>query len=323
MDEVKKALVDVPVLLIFFNRPDTFKQVFEKVKEARPSILFLACDGPRKDRADDEAKIAECKQIAEDIDWECEVYKNYSEVNLGCGMRPYSAIDWAFSIVNRLVIIEDDCVVEPSLFTYQQQLLSRYEKDSRIAIISGFNHFKDWDCGSDSYFFTKSGATLAWGTWKRVWQLYDFEIQNGVSPRCEELLKKEIRSKRVAKKRIIEWNRIHDDIKTRGKIDYWDLQFGFIKYTQSMLTIVPKHNMVCNIGIGVGATHSSTQVQSSWKPGDILQMPTTPIDNPIHHPDCIICDHAYDEKYFNEMKSPNLFRRVKRKIKMTLRRIGK
>lgn len=59
---MKRALVDVPVLLIFFTRPDTFKKVFEKVKEARPSKLFLACDGPRDNRSDDAEKIAECKK---------------------------------------------------------------------------------------------------------------------------------------------------------------------------------------------------------------------------------------------------------------------
>ena len=323
MSELKKSLVDLPVLLIFFNRPETFRQVFEKVREARPSKLFLACDGPRKDRADDIANVEECKRIAEQIDWECEVYKKYSEENLGCGRGPYSAITWAFSIADKVVVVEDDCVVDPSLFTYQKQLLDKYENDSRIAAISGFNHFKDWDCGEDSYFFTKTGATLAWGTWKRVWDQYNFELERGVSPRCRQLLMKDIRSQRVAKKRILEWNRIHDDIKRRGKIDYWDLQFGFIKFTQSMLTIVPKHNMVCNIGIGAWATHSSTQVQSSWSPGDILLMPTAPMEDPIRHPDCVICDHAYDEKYFNEMKSPNLYRRAKRKLRMILRKAEK
>ena len=36
---------DVPVLLIFFNRPETFEKVFEQVKLARQSKLFLYQDG--------------------------------------------------------------------------------------------------------------------------------------------------------------------------------------------------------------------------------------------------------------------------------------
>ena len=68
---------DVAVLLLFFNRPSTFGQVFAEVKKARPSRLFLYQDGPRGER--DMAGIKVCREIAEDIDWECEVYRMYQE----------------------------------------------------------------------------------------------------------------------------------------------------------------------------------------------------------------------------------------------------
>ena len=44
---MKSALVDVPVLILFFNRPQQLSQVFEQVKKARPSRLFLYQDGAR------------------------------------------------------------------------------------------------------------------------------------------------------------------------------------------------------------------------------------------------------------------------------------
>ena len=78
--------VDVPVYMNFFSRPDTFQYVFEAVREAKPSMVFLSCDGARENRKDDEENIKKCKEIAEQIDWECTVYKNYSKQNLGCGM---------------------------------------------------------------------------------------------------------------------------------------------------------------------------------------------------------------------------------------------
>ena len=34
---MKSALVDVPVLILFFNRPQQLSQVFEQVKKARPA----------------------------------------------------------------------------------------------------------------------------------------------------------------------------------------------------------------------------------------------------------------------------------------------
>ena len=69
------AKTDIAVLLLFFNRADTFRQVFEAVKEARPSKLFLYQDGPRGER--DMAGIEACRAIVSDenIDWECEVHR--------------------------------------------------------------------------------------------------------------------------------------------------------------------------------------------------------------------------------------------------------
>ena len=41
--------IDVAVLILFFNRPEHLKKVFEEVRKARPSRLFLYQDGPRSE----------------------------------------------------------------------------------------------------------------------------------------------------------------------------------------------------------------------------------------------------------------------------------
>ena len=74
---MKSALVDVPVLILFFNRPQQLSQVFEQVKKARPSRLFLYQDGARNER--DLPGIKACREIVSQIDWECEVERLYQE----------------------------------------------------------------------------------------------------------------------------------------------------------------------------------------------------------------------------------------------------
>ena len=83
------ALVDVSVLLIFFNRPGTFGQVFEQVRKARPSRLFLYQDGARGPQ--DRDGIEACRRIAGGVDWDCEVHKFYQSCNLGCNPSGYIA----------------------------------------------------------------------------------------------------------------------------------------------------------------------------------------------------------------------------------------
>ena len=131
------AKIDVAVLLLFFNRPESFSQVFAEVKKARPSKLFLYQDGPRGER--DMAGIKACREIAEDIDWECEVHRMYQEKNVGCDPSEYLSQKWAFSIIDKCIVLEDDDVPSQSFFPFCKEMLDRYEHDDRIVMVAGFN----------------------------------------------------------------------------------------------------------------------------------------------------------------------------------------
>lgn len=313
---MNKANIDLSVLLIFFTRPDTFEKVFEQVRIARPSKLLLACDGPREGRLDDVENINACKKIVENIDWECEVYQRYSEVNLGCGQGPATAISWAFSIVDKLLILEDDCVANPTLFPFMKEMLDYYENDTRIGLISGFNHFRQWDTNGFSYCFTKTGPTLGWATWKRVWDTYDYYVSQMKDEYLQKILEKEVYNTRVGKKRCQAWLRAYDETRKK-KVAYWDIQFGFVKYTQSYLAIVPAGNLIYNIGAGAGATHTSKVSKTKWKPGQVMFMPTMDLEFPIKHPPYVVCDRMYDESYFRQ-GYPNWLSRIIRLIKRKL-----
>ena len=302
--------VDIPVLLIFFARPDTFKAVFERIRQAKPSILFLACDGPRPGRSEDAEKILQCKQIAENIDWECRVYRKYSDRNLGCGIGPSSAIEWAFKYVDRLFILEDDCVPDLSIFPYMQNLLEKYKDDERVGVISGFNHFQKWDCGSFDYCFTKTGATLGWGTWKRVWDKYDYSIKDFDDPYYQRILQRELINPRAGKRRISMWKDTRQRLAAGENISWWDHQFGFVKYANSYLTIVPKENLIYNIGVGAGSSHAAHLNARKWRIGDVCFMPTGTMPAGLKHPNHVICDRAYDEEYFRRIAYPGFIRKV-------------
>lgn len=305
--------IDLSVLLIFFARPDTLCEVFDKVKKARPSRLFLACDGPREGNEIDKERVLECQRVVSEIDWECEVHTRYSEENQGCGKGPANAISWAFTFTDRLVILEDDCVVDDTFFPFMQEMLDRYASDERVGLVSGFNHFKDWDAGGNSYLFTKCGATLAWGTWRRVWEKYDFYVRDAHDEYLSRLIAAEVIHPRAGRNRVADWHRAADETAVQ-KVKYWDYQFGFVKYTQSYLAIVPTGNLVYNIGVGPGSTHTENHKKTVWKPGRILFMPTVPMQFPIKHPKYVICDRAYDNAFF-KMIYPSRFVKLWRKIK--------
>lgn len=305
---------NLSVLLIFFARPDTLKVVFSEIKKARPSKLFLACDGARENVKGEAERVDLCKKIVSHIDWDCEVLTHYSDVNLGCGRGPETAISWAFEHTDKLVILEDDCVPSESFFPYMEEMLNYYDNDNRIGIISGFNHFQEWNCGNNSYCFTKYGATLGWGTWKRVWDKFDFHVDLISDEYCQKLLRNDIPNKKSMLSRMKSWQTANIETHNK-KVNYWDIQFGFVKYSQSYLCVVPKTNLIYNIGVGIGSTHTELGKKKEWKLGQVLFMPTKDLFFPLQHPKYVICDREYDERCFNIVLHKSFLRKAINKLK--------
>ena len=68
------------VLLIFFNRIDDTKSVFEQIRIAQPPRLYLACDGARKFVDGENDLVNNLRNwILEHIDWPCEVHTLFRE----------------------------------------------------------------------------------------------------------------------------------------------------------------------------------------------------------------------------------------------------
>ena len=312
---------NVPVLMVFFNRSKPLEKVFESVRNAKPKILFLAQDGAREGNKNDKKGIEECREVVKNIDWDCEVHTDFSEVNLGCGKRMSSAITWAFESVDRLIILEDDCVPDKAFFPFADELLEKYKDDSRISMISAMNHLESYDNGNnDSYLFCNSGAIWGWATWKRQWESYDFnmgfieeqdafnKIKNSKLPRYyrRDLLKQ-------GKNRL-------SVLKSGKKLSSWTFQFNMIGFLNNQLTIVPKVNMISNVGLTTESTHASSDIKMIPKGlRKVFFMETQSIEFPLKHPQEVICNTKFDKKVWRLMGLP-FFVSIHRKLSSIIRR---
>ena len=144
-----------PVAFIIFNRPDTTAKVFNEIAKARPPKLLVVADGPRVNRVGEADRVTATRAIIEKVDWPCEVLCNFSDINLGCKARVASGLDWVFAQVPEAIVLEDDCLPDPSFFRFCQELLDHYRQDKRVGMISGDNFQFVRSYHSDSYYFAK------------------------------------------------------------------------------------------------------------------------------------------------------------------------
>lgn len=319
---MQKYLVDVAVLLIFFNRPDTFRCVFEQVKKARPSRLYLSCDGAREGNQDDLIKIAECKRIAEDIDWDCQVYHNYSDVNLGCGKGPKAGMDFMFRQEEYGVILEDDCIPSISFFSFCKDVLEKYRDDERIFCITGINAEKESKDCEDSYFFGVSGTNCGWATWKRNWDKIDYQMRFMQAEYIGKLLLENSKLWNGKRRAIKEYKRLYNDyerISQGENVSFWDEQWHMVRQLNHQLCVIPSKNLITNIGVGADSTHAKT-VHADLKRGETVGKPSVlfnrryEIEFPLKHPDYVIQNVVYD-KMFKKAFYDNFWLKVKWKLK--------
>lgn len=246
---MKDILKTAPIIFIFFNRPDYTQIVFEQIKLAKPSKLFLISDGPRDDNNEDIILCAKSRKIVENIDWKCDVKINYSQFNLGCKKRVSSGISWAFNFTEEAIILEDDCVPNMSFFLFCTELLIKYKNHDNIYQING-SCFLNIITIKESYFFSKYNHTWGWATWKRAWDKFEIENDNFENDF------KSISFHSVNERKY--WHKIFLKYFS-GEIDTWDYPWMFTMWKNRGLSVYPTKNMVKNIGFREDATHTKSK----------------------------------------------------------------
>jgi hypothetical protein len=275
-----------PVVLIIFKRPDTTARVFEAIREAQPSQLFVIADGYRPERPGELEKCEATRAIVNQVDWDCNVIKNYSDINLGCATRVSSGLDWVFEQVEEAIILEDDCLPNATFFPFCDELLEQYRFDHRVNSISGNNFQFGRRRTNYSYYFSVYNHSWGWATWRRAWQKYDLYIK----------LWKEIQQTNYLENILIDseavgyWSRIFESVYENPLGITWDYQWIFTNWMQNSLSIIPNVNLVSNIGFGSDATHCTSNGTSVYE-----NMQVSEIDFPLRHPPYIIRDLKADK----------------------------
>lgn len=276
---MNQSKIDVSVLILFFNRPDHLSEVFDEVKKARPSRLFLYQDGPRGDR--DMPGIEACRDLVDDIhiDWECDVCRLYQEKNYGCDPSEYLSQKWAFSMTDKCIVLEDDDVPSQSFFPFCKELLDKYENDGRVWMIAGFNS-EETAPVDESYFFTSVFSIWGWASWKRVVDTWDAEYswmedKEKLAKVNSVITEKKLRSDIIS---------MCYDHKASGKA-YYESIFWASMLLNDGIAIMPSKNLINNRGVSDDSTHFQGSMKTMpHKLRKQFSMPRYELSFPLVHP---------------------------------------
>jgi hypothetical protein len=301
--------LDIPVVLLCFNRPEPTRHVMEAIRQARPPRLYVVADAPRPSRPSEAEHCAEVRRIATTVDWPCEVLTAFAQENMGCRLRVSSGLTWAFAQSPELIILEDDCVPHPEFFRFCQEMLERHRHDERIFAISGDNFHRRNTRNGASYHFSRIFHCWGWASWDRAWKTVDLDMTEWPAIRDGGWLTDQLFNPIGVK----HFHEVFEKTR-RGKNSSWAYRAMLSSMAGNRMTIRPNVNMVTNIGQGADATHT----QDIGVFGDI---PAEGATFPLLHPPHQIPDSQADARTM-KLYHWTLGRRVRAKLGRAWRKLA-
>jgi len=280
-----------PILFMVFNRPDKTARVWERIRQAKPTKLYVSADGPRKTRPDDADKCKKVRELVSQVDWDCDVQYLFHEDNLGCTMAGKTAFDWVFSREDEMIQLEDDVLPTLSFFWFMQEMLEKYKDNPRVCYVCAENY--GIRNGDATYFFSQYGGSWGWATWKRVYQKWEYNLESLIE--------------------VVNNESFINSFPTRFQYNYWkaafieyskhggntyDLQTIFLIHKENMLNINPNFNLTTNIGWDEHASNtivSDENDKQALKFGNIPSVELDVIIDPLE----IRANPDVDTRWFN------------------------
>jgi hypothetical protein len=299
-------MTEVPVALIVFRRPDTTRRVLDAIQQARPSQLFVIADGPREGHPTDAEQCRATRDVIAEVGWDCDVRRNYADENMGCQRRVATGLDWVFDQVDRAIILEDDCVPDPSFFPFCAEMLDRYESETQVMTVSG-NNFQPERRTKYSYYFSRYMHCWGWATWRRAWKHFDPAMRHWPTVQDDGWLNEIFERSRA----VSYWTHILNQVYEK-EVDSWAYVWQFDIWLRSGINILPEKNLVTNVGFGRNATNTT------FSESERSEMTIHEMLPPYHHPPFIVRNRSADKYTEENYYSKGIVGEVKRKIKKYL-----
>ena len=294
-----EADVRVPaVLLLVFNRAEPTREVFARIRAARPARLYLAADGPRPHKPGEAERCLEVQEIVTTVDWPCDVKTLFRRQNLGCRDAVTGAISWFFEHEHEGIILEDDCVPAPDFFRFCAHALARWRDEPRVMHVGGTALVEY--TGPEAMTFSRLVPIWGWATWRRAWRLYDPAMS-----RIDELRTLPLRDWYGDQARNVTRaiRQIHDE-----NVDAWGARWVLSVLVCKGLSVLPRVNLVSNIGHGADATHTTVD-------SHVANLPVAALPQALTAPRALESRRNYDEAYLAVLNHRGqVLRRVWRRL---------
>ena len=240
-----------PVALFVYNRPEHTRRTVEALRanELAPnSDLFVFSDGPRNESA--AGAVREVREFIRNIDGFRSVTLIEREQNLGLSKSVIAGVTQLCNEFERAIVVEDDVMTAPDFLNFMNRALARYEAETEILSISGFNFALNVP---ENYPYdavcSYRSSSWGWGTWKDRWDTVDWDISDYPAFQADKNRRQLFNRGGQDLSRMLDWQ-------MAGKIDSWAIRWAYAHFTKDAVALLSTKSKVTNIGLDGSGVHS-------------------------------------------------------------------
>lgn len=238
-----------PIALFVYNRPEHTKQTIEALLSnplAKYSELFIFSDAAKSARAIE--NVQRVREYIATISGFKNIHITERNYNWGLANSIIDGVTWLCERYGRVIVLEDDLVVAPTLLNYMNDALGKYEDNEKVMQISGYMFPLPIEADSDAFFlpFTTSWG---WATWKRAWKKFDPEAKAFESLKLD-----------AQKRKSFDLDNSYPYFKMlqqqqKGLIDSWAIRWNLSVFSENGLVLFPRVTLVNNHGFDGSGVH--------------------------------------------------------------------
>lgn len=236
---------NLPILIVAYRRYDNIKLILEKCSTNGITNIYVSIDGPKDELGRvDHDKI---HQVIKDfsVNHRISIKVLGHRKNMGCAVNLIHACNWFFSENDYGAILEDDCLPSNEFFSFIRDIYTIFSSAKNVLVVCG-TQFAPNLSNDNSAFLSKYPLTWGWATTSQKWkEIFNYFLTSHVYFKLQSFKSAEFCFWNAAERRA-----------TEGYTDVWDsvLVSFFSKYGK--LALLPRNNLVVNVGNDAYATHT-------------------------------------------------------------------
>jgi len=246
-----------PIVLFVYNRPKHTLETLEalcKNELADQSILYIFSDGFNENTNEKTiSAINEVRSVIREKQWCKEVIIKEAKRNKGLANSVIDGVSEVIGKHGKVIVLEDDLIPARYFLDFMNQALNRYEENPEIFQISGFSFPAQGINPEHSCYFLPLTSTWGWATWKRVWDIIDFECKDYT------ILKKDKKlAYRFNLNGAYNYKKMFLQQMESQKVSSWGIRFYWNAFKQNALVLFPDKSLIINNGWDNSGRHKDS-----------------------------------------------------------------